>query len=336
MKFGIYSSIADPPAGENLAQRVEEVVAEARLAEAVGFDSCFFGEHHQDKDGFLPSPLIVAAAVAAQTTTLRLGTSVILLPLHHPVRLAEDVITLDIVSRGRFILGVGLGYQPVDFRTFDIPIGQRVSRFEESVEIIRQCWRGERFDFSGEHFELEDITIRPRPYSEPPPPLWIGASRIPGARRAGRIADGFVAGPSTDLESTVALTDAYRRAAEAAGRPPVICLMRDAWVAPTSAEAEQVYGPEVMDAYKYYWRNGLNEFRRYAHESEINLANLGPDRLIIGEPQQVVDEFHRWQEATGADYFLLRLRHAHSGGPPHARIMDAIRLFGAEVIPHCQ
>ena len=336
MKFGIYSSIADPPAGENLAQRVAEVVAEARLAEAVGFDSCFFGEHHQDKDGFLPSPLIVAAAVAAQTTTLRLGTSVILLPLHHPVRLAEDVITLDIVSRGRFILGVGLGYQPVDFRTFDIPVGQRVSRFEESVEIIRQCWRGERFDFSGEHFELEDITIRPRPYSEPSPPLWIGASRIPGARRAGRIADGFVAGPSTDLESTVALTDAYRRAAEAAGRPPVICLMRDAWVAPTRAEAEQVYGPEVMDAYKYYWRNGLNEFRRYADESEINLANLGPDRLIIGEPQQVVDEFHRWQEATGADYFLLRLRHAHSGGPPHARIMDAIRLFGAEVIPHCQ
>ena len=336
MKFGIYSSIADPPAGENLAQRVAEVVAEARLAEAVGFDSCFFGEHHQDKDGFLPSPLIVAAAVAAQTTTLRLGTSVILLPLHHPVRLAEDVITLDIVSRGRFILGVGLGYQPVDFRTFDIPIGQRVSRFEESVEIIRQCWRGERFDFSGEHFELEDITIRPRPYSEPSPPLWIGASRIPGARRAGRIADGFVAGPSTDLESTVALTEAYRRAAEAAGRPPVICLMRDAWVAPTRAEAEQVYGPEVMDAYKYYWRNGLNEFRRYADESAINLANLGPDRLIVGEPQQVVDEFHRWQEATGADYFLLRLRHAHSGGPPHARIMDAIRLFGAEVIPHCQ
>ena len=336
MKFGIYSSIADPPAGENLALRVDEVVAEAKLAESVGFDSCFFGEHHQDKDGFLPSPLIVSAAVAAQTTTLKLGTSVILLPLHHPVRLAEDVITLDIVSRGRFILGVGLGYQPVDFRTFDIPIGQRVSRFEEEVEIIRQCWSGERFDFSGEHFELEDIAIRPQPYSRPSPPLWIGASRVPGARRAGRIADGFVAGPSTDLESTVALTDAYRQAAAAAGRDPVICLMRDAWVASTREAAEAVYGPEVIDAYKYYWRNGLNEFRRYTDESQINLANLGPDRLILGEPPQVVAEFQRWQEATGADYFLLRLRHAHSGGPPHARIMEAIRLFGEEVIPHCR
>ena len=136
--------------------RVDEVVAEAKLAESVGFDSCFFGEHHQDRDGFLPSPLIVSAAVAAQTTTLNLGTSVILLPLHHPVHLAEDVITLDIVSRGRFILGVGLGYQPVDFRTFDIAIEQRVSRFEEEIEIIRQCWSGERFSFSGEHFNLDE------------------------------------------------------------------------------------------------------------------------------------------------------------------------------------
>ena len=336
MQFGIYSSIADPPAGENLALRVDEVVAEAKLAESVGFDSCFFGEHHQDKDGFLPSPLIVSAAVAAQTTRLKLGTSVILLPLHHPVRLAEDVITLDIVSRGRFILGVGLGYQPVDFRTFDIPAGQRVNRFEEGIEIIRRCWSGARFDFSGEHFELADIAVRPHPYSDPPPPLWIGASRVPGARRAGRIADGFVAGPSTDLDSTVALTDAYRQAAASAGRAPVICLMRDAWVAPTRQEAEEVYGPEVIDAYKYYWRNGLNEFRRYTDESQINIANLAPDRMILGEPQQAVAEFHRWQEATGAGYFLLRLRHAHSGGPPHARIMEAIRLFGEEVIPHCR
>ena len=336
MKFGIYSSIADPPAGANLALKVEEVVAEAKLAEAVGFDSCFFGEHHQDKDGFLPSPLIVASAVAAQTTTLNLGTSVILLPLHHPVKLAEEVITLDIVSRGRFILGVGLGYQPVDFRTFDIPIESRVSRFEEEIEIIRQCWSGERFNFSGEHFNLEDVAIRPLPYSDPSPRLWIGASRAPGARRAGVIADGFVAGPSTDLNSTVSLTSVYNDAAQLSGKNPVLCLMRDSWVSRTRAEAERVYGPEVIDAYKYYWRNGLNEFRQYRSESEINMANMAPDRLIIGEPQEVVEDFHRWKEATGADYFLLRLRHAHSGGPSHERILEAIQLFGEEVIPHCQ
>ena len=91
MKFGIYSSIADPPRGERLDQRIDEVIAEAQLAEEVGFDSCFFGEHHQDRDGFLPSPLIVATAVAAQTTTLKVGTSVILLPLHNPPKAAAVI-----------------------------------------------------------------------------------------------------------------------------------------------------------------------------------------------------------------------------------------------------
>ncbi len=231
MKFGIYSSIADPPRGERLYQRIDEVIAEARLAEEVGFDSCFFGEHHQDRDGFLPSPLIVATAVAAQTTTLNVGTSVILLPLHNPVHLAEDVITLDLVSKGRIILGVGLGYQEADFRAFEVPVRQRVGRFEEGVEIIRHCWSGEPFSFHGEYHQLENLHIRPSPFQQPAPPLWIGASTLPGARRAGRLADGFVAGPSTDLANTIKLVETYREAAVRNGREPLVALMRDAWVA---------------------------------------------------------------------------------------------------------
>ena len=242
MKFGIYSSIAAPPRGERLDQRIDEVIAEARLAEEVGFDSCFFGEHHQDKDGFLPSPLIVATAVAAHTTTLKVGTSVILLPLHNPVRLAEDVITLDLVSKGRVVLGVGMGYQEADFRAFEVPVRQRVGRFEEGVEIIRNCWSGEPFSFHGKYHQLEDLHIRPSPFQQPPPPLWIGASSAPGARRAGRMADGFVAGPSTNLANTVELVEEYRESAVRAGREPLVVLMRDAWVAETRAEAAEVYG----------------------------------------------------------------------------------------------
>ena len=336
MKFGIYSSIADPPQGEHLDRRVDEVIEEARLAEEYGFDSCFFGEHHQDKDGFLPSPLIVATAVAAQTKSLKVGTSVILLPLHHPVNVAEDVVTLDIVSKGRIILGVGLGYQAADFKAFGVPMRERVGRFEEAVELIRQCWSGQPFSFHGEHFSLEDVQVRPAPFQDPAPPLWIGASTPPGARRAGKLADGFVAGPSTDLAGTLKLVGTYRQAAVGAGRAPQVVLMRDAWVAASRAEAEKVYGPEVTTAYKYYWRNGLSEFRGIKSESELSLAKVARDRLILGDPEECVGEFHRWSQATGADYFLLRLRQAHSGGPPHARIMEAIKLFGDKVIPYCR
>jgi probable F420-dependent oxidoreductase len=333
MRFGLYSSIANPPRGEHLERCIDEVIAEAQLAEASGFDSCFFGEHHQDADGFLPSPLIVATAVAARTQRLRVGTSVILLPLHHPVRIAEDVITLDLVSKGRVVLGVGIGYQPADFRAFGVPMDERAGRFEESLEILQRCWTGERFSFRGTHYTLEDVQVRPRPFQTPGPPLWIGASVPAAARRAGRLADGFVGTPSTSLDNATRLAGIYTHAAREAGRTPEVVQMRDAWVAGTRAEADAVYGPHVMAAYRYYWEHRLAEFRCMPADAPFTLENLAPDRLILGDPETCVREFQRWQKATDASTFLLRLRHAHSGGPPHAQIMAAIKLFGERVIP---
>jgi probable F420-dependent oxidoreductase len=336
MKFGLYSSIASPPRGEHLDRCIDEVIAEAQLAEANGFDSCFFGEHHQDADGFLPSPLIVASAVAARTTRLRVGTSVILLPLHHPVHVAEDVITLDLVSKGRVTLGVGIGYQPADFRAFNVPMEHRMTIFEESIEILRRCWAGEPFSYHGKHYTLDNVQIRPRPFQPSGPPLWIGASVPAAARRAGRVADGFVGTPSTSLENATRLAEIYTHAAREAGRQPEVIQMRDAWVAPTRAEAEQVYGPHVMTAYRYYWENRLAEFRNLSADAEFTLESLAPDRLVLGDPETCVREFQRWQKATGASTFLLRLRHAHSGGPPHDKIMAAIKLFGERVLPYCR
>src|SRR3984893_15306523 len=170
MKFGLYASIANPPHGEQLDRCIDEVIAEAQLAEASGFDSCFFGEHHQDHAEFLPSPLIVATAVAARTTRLRVGTSVILLPLHHPVHVAEDVITLDLVSKGRVLLGVGIGYQPADFRAFSVPMEARAGGWEETIEPPGVWGGGEPFSFRGKHYALEDVQIRPRPYQKSGPP----------------------------------------------------------------------------------------------------------------------------------------------------------------------
>ena len=149
------------------------------------------------------------------------------------------------------------------------------------------------------------------------------------------MADGFVLTPSVDMATATQLADVYRRSAERQGREPTVVLMRDAWVAETRAEAEEVYSPEVIEAYKYYWRNGLSDFDGIQSEGEITMDNLRGDRLILGDPEECAEEFQRWGKAVGSDYFLLRLRHAHSGGPPHERIMDAIRLFGEEVIPAC-
>ncbi|MBM11316.1 MAG: hypothetical protein CL759_04480 [Chloroflexi bacterium] len=334
MKFGLYSSIANPPRGEDLPRCVDEVIEEAKLAEQAGFDSCFFGEHHQDKDGFLPSPLIVCTAVAAATTTLRVGTSVILLPLHHPVRLAEDVVTLDVVSKGRVTLGVGLGYQPADFRTFGVEMDDRVELFEEKVEIIRRSWSRESFSFDGKHHQIDDMRVMPDPIQNPHPPIWIGASAPVSGRRAGTIGDAIVTTPSTTLEHTSRLIGHYKDAAEAAGKQPTPIIMRDAWVASSRKEAEDVYGPEVMEAYRYYWKNGLREFQSIKDESELTLERVAKDRLIMGDPEECLTEFQRWAEGTGAESCLLRLRHAHSGGPSHAQIMKTIDLIGDRIVPY--
>jgi probable F420-dependent oxidoreductase len=333
IQLALYSSIANPPHGEDLDRCVNETTAEAQLAEACGFDAIFFGEHHQDKDGFLPSPLIVATAMAARTTRLKIGTSVILLPLYHPIHVAEDVATLDIVSHGRTILGVGLGYQPADFAMFGVPQAERVGRFEESVEIIRRCWSGERFSFDGTYYQIDQVQMRPPPLQQPAPPLWIGGWAPAAVRRAGRLGDALVAGPSMPLEDMQRLADVYRQAAQETGREPRIVLMRDAWVASSREEAERVYGPEVMTAYKYYWHNQALAFKSMTSESDFTLDNLARDRLILGTPEECVQQLHRWQEVLGTDYILLRLRQAHSGGPSHTEIMRAVELFGAQVIP---
>ncbi len=334
IKLGLYSSVANPPRGDDLDRCVQEAIAEAELAEDCGFHGFFFGEHHQDQDGFLPSPLIVCSAVAARTKRIQIGTSVLLLPLHHPLHVAEDVVTLDVISGGRFVLGVGLAYQEADFRAFGIEKNHRVGRFEEALEILEKAWTGERFTYKGKHFDIDDVRVLPRPIQRPGPPLWLGAWVPAAIERAGRLGDALVLSPSAALGPTVEAANLYRSAAAAAGRTPEIILMRDAWVADGLEDAARVYGPEVMVAYKYYWRNGAESFVDIASEDEIEFETMWKDRMITGSPETCVAEFKRWSEAVGSDYFLLRLRHAHSGGPSHKEIMKTIERFGRDVIPH--
>jgi alkanesulfonate monooxygenase SsuD/methylene tetrahydromethanopterin reductase-like flavin-dependent oxidoreductase (luciferase family) len=178
--------------------------------------------------------------VAARTTRVRVGTSVVLLPLHHPVHVAEDVITLDLVSKGRVILGVGIGYQPADFRAFSVPmeIAPAASR-----KVSRSC-------------ACAGPARRSRSVASTMPST-ISRSVRDHISDRDRIADGFVGTPSTSMANATHLADVYKKAAREAGRPAEVVQMRDAWVASSRREAEAVYGPHVMAAYRYYWENRL-------------------------------------------------------------------------------
>ena len=157
LPVGYLPCTQDPPAGKNMARVIDEIVAEARAAEASGWDGCFITEHHQQEDGYLPNPLLTAGLIGMKTRRIKVGTCVLLLPLYHPVRVAEDCAIVDQATRGRLVLSIGVGYQQPDFDAFEVPIESRARRTEEALAILRQSWHGGRFSFEGSHFKLMNV-----------------------------------------------------------------------------------------------------------------------------------------------------------------------------------
>lgn len=159
----------------------------AEWADRQGFDEVMLSEHHGSSDGYLPSPLVYAAAIAARTERVRLRLSALVLPLHDPIRVAEDVAVLDQISRGRIELVIAGGFLPSEFEMFGQSLAERGRRVEEGVAVLKQAWTGESFRYQG-----RSVRVTPRPVQRPHPPILLGGSSAAAARRAARIADGFV------------------------------------------------------------------------------------------------------------------------------------------------
>jgi probable F420-dependent oxidoreductase len=339
-RFGIYVAVADPPAGEALVQRVEEACREAEFAEQCGFDFCLAGEHHQDPDGFIPAPLLLLAAIAAKTKRLRVGTGVLLLPLHHPFQVAEDGATMDTISNGRFILGVGAGYQPRDFAPFSVSLKDRGSLFEEGLQIIRSCWSGEEFSVHGKHFTLPKVRQCPRPVQTPHPPIWVGGWTEKGVERAARWGDAWLTDPLQHLVVLRKQQAAYRAFAHRYNKRPCTVLFRDAWIAETRQKALEESAGILLPMFRYYWRNKAfveasdPALEGVASEADLTFDRMIEDRVLLGSPEDCITQIKRWQEEIGGAFLVLRFRQAHAGGQPHEKIMSALRLFGEKVIGH--
>lgn len=210
VNYGLWYDFRNPvqwhqPFEEFYAERFAQIAA----AEQLGFNSCWLTEHHFCEDGYTPSPLVLAAAIAARTEQMRLGTNLMLLPLHDPVRVAEDAATLSLLSGGRFDLGVGIGYRKEEFDQFKRKISHRPSLVEEGIEILRRCWSGEPVNFSGKRFEVGDLRVTPTPKTNPK--IYLGGMVEPAIQRAARVADGFLSTGAIGI-------DIYNEALEQQGK----------------------------------------------------------------------------------------------------------------------
>lgn len=331
--FGLILPIQAKNTG--LDQLWEQLREEVLAAEEAGFDAVFLTEFHQARGGALISPMLLGAGLLQGTTRIKFGSAVLATPLHHPVQLAEDVLMLDWISRGRVILGLGIGHQPPDFAAYGVDRDARAGIFEEQLEILERCFAGEPFEFRGVHFDLA-ASITPGPYTTPRPPIWIGAHARAGLERAAKHGDVWISDPQRDVATISRLADHYRQSAEALGRSHRVALFREAWIGDSREECAKEWAGAALEIHRLYYNVGVYRkvFEPWVDDvvdrADFTLDTIAPGRFLYGSPDDIKETVEEWHEITGADYMALRMR--FPGGPSHQRTMEAIRRFGADVI----
>ncbi len=333
--IGLFTGQIPAASTRTFAQEYRETLDLVRLAESLGFESAWVSEHHGSSDGYLPSLLPLLAAIAAVTERIALGTGVVLTPLHHPLRLAEDVAVVDQLSGGRLILGLGHGWRSEEFRTFGVAMNERAKRTQETIEVLRRAWSGRRFSFEGEVFRFDRVRVTPAPARAGGPPIFLGGYDRSAVLRAGRLADGYITDEtgSDELREHLATID---EGAAGVGRDPndvSLVLLQNTFVSRDGDPWEQIRAgvAHQLGAYEA-WGTGADtpELDRLdpAEPSEDDLRVSTP----VGTPPDVLRALLPIVEGSGDRevHLVVRLHYPGMGIEAAAR---AIELFAAEVLP---
>ena len=321
------------PDAKRSAAFTAQLLQESEYAERYGFDGVFVPERHARTECMFPSPLTLLAAIAARTQRVKIGSYVIMPPLYNPVHLAEEAAMIDLLSHGRLILGLGVGYHPRYFDHFGVPIKQREGRFEECIEVMRKAWTTTGpSSHHGRYYYYDAIHLTPKPYQKPHPPLWIGAFGPKSIARAGRLGEVWGMAPFLDsMDALKANLDIYREAAVRAGKTPRVALLRDGWLASSMEEAEQTFGRLWVEECKFYFRWGmLAPTEQFRSESDFTVEKVRP-HMVLGTPTDWLEQLHKWQTALGVEWFVLRCRIPM--GPSAPQVLECIQRLGEEVLP---
>lgn len=340
----------------------EEAFAEAmsivEIAETQGLDGVWLAERHfaihrrpTDPMGAgIPSiasvPLVLAAAIAARTRRLRIGTGVSVLPLCHPIRTAEEAATVDQISQGRLDFGVGRSGFPRAYSGYGVRYDESRERFQESLDVILKAWTQEGFSHTGKYFTFDNLTVVPRPYQKPHPPIWVAATTQDTFPMVGRMGYSLVTGlRGFDVPEAIGHLSAYRTARRSAGLPGDgnVYLRMPVYVASTTAQARSEPEESTMRAYRRLAENmassvgatGTTVSEERAERAErlahVTYDDLLRDRVAYGTPDMVVDRLRELRDTLGLSGVIME---SNVGGRiPLERVLTSIRLYAQEVAP---
>jgi alkanesulfonate monooxygenase SsuD/methylene tetrahydromethanopterin reductase-like flavin-dependent oxidoreductase (luciferase family) len=310
-------------AGTTMAERYTAALAMCEWADRLGFMSVVLSEHHGSEDGYLPSPLTMAAAIAARTESVRVNIAALVSSFHDPLRVAEEIAVVDLLSAGRLDLVLANGYVDDEFAMFGVARRERVSRTVELVETLREAWTGEPFEYRG-----RVVRVTPTPYQTGGPRLVMGGSSEAAARRAARLGDGF-------MPSTPELWDHYRDETVVLGRPdPGAYVGGDTsffHVADDPDEAWTAIAPYALHEANCYgrWSAAAGTGRSGGYEPADDadaLRATGQYRVLT--PEALVDELR----AKGP--YAFALFHPMMGGIPPPLAWQSLGLFEERVLPN--
>ena len=321
--FGLRFDLRNPPhAHTTMAERYDAALGMAEWADRLGFVTVVVSEHHGSPDGYLPSPIAMAAAIAARTSRVRIQIAALIAPFHDPLRLAEDIAVVDLLSGGRLDIIVANGYVPDEFEMFGIPIGERARRTTEVVEVLKQAWTGAPFDYRG-----RTARVTPLPCQPGGPAVTLGGSSEAAARRAARIADGF-------LPSTPDVWQFYADELAQLGKPdPGPYLGGDTSVFHLAHDVEQGW-----DELAPFAMHEMNAYGAWMVEAGVGAAGgyepvADADALRATGQYRVLTPDDLVSELAGKGPFGFAMFHPMVGGLPPSLAWESLRLFEHEVLP---
>jgi alkanesulfonate monooxygenase SsuD/methylene tetrahydromethanopterin reductase-like flavin-dependent oxidoreductase (luciferase family) len=334
MKFGLLVS-KQHPSGVSMVERFREHLEQVRAAREAGFDLIVMGQHYLSTPFQELQTLPALARLAAEAGTMRVGATVLLLPLLNPVDVAEQVATLDVICEGRFICGVGLGYREEEYEAFGVRRGQRVARLVESLDVIKRLWTEEEVTHRGRFFQLTRARMLLKPVQTPHPPIWVAANNDGAVERAARLGDAWVINPHAKLsvlEHQIAL---YRKTLQEVGKawPAELPMIKELYVAPDRRTAIRECRPFLEAKYQAYAAWGQDKALPAEDSFDLAFEQLVQDRFIIGDPDDCVRELRRYAEALGVNCFIVRIQWP---GMEQAKVLRTIHLLAERIMPALQ